>query len=90
MQAMHEALRSTGGMLASDGWTDQRKRTLLNICVNSHKGTFFMKAVDTSGELKVTDLGKAIIKAMRRTALTFANNKDLLVAECGIHIRADC
>ena len=36
----------------SDGWTDQKGRTLLNFLVSCPKGTMFMKYVDASAHIK--------------------------------------
>jgi hypothetical protein len=35
-----------------DGWTDKKKRSILNLLVNSLKGTFFLKSVDASDMLE--------------------------------------
>eukprot|EP00253_Pinus_taeda_P023211 PITA_23211 len=36
----------------SDGWTDQKGRTLINFLVSCPKGTMFMKSVDASSHIK--------------------------------------
>ena len=36
----------------SNGWTDQKGRTLIKFLVNCPKGTMFMKSVDTSSHIK--------------------------------------
>ncbi|CAH9076716.1 unnamed protein product [Cuscuta europaea] len=48
-----------GCTIMSDGWQDKRHRTLVNFCVNSSKGTVFMKAVDASSYKKT---GEALFK----------------------------
>jgi hypothetical protein len=35
-----------------DGWTDKKKRSILNLLVNSLKGTFFLKSVDATDMLE--------------------------------------
>jgi hypothetical protein len=37
-----------GCTIMTDGWTDQRRRTIINFLVNSPKGTFFLKSIDAS------------------------------------------
>lgn len=39
----------------SDGWTDKRRRTILNFLVNNTKGTVFLKLIDASHISKTTD-----------------------------------
>eukprot|EP00253_Pinus_taeda_P004477 PITA_04477 len=41
-----------GCTVMSDGWTDQKGRTLLNFLVSCPKGTMFMKSVDASAHIK--------------------------------------
>ena len=36
----------------SDGWTDQKGRTLINFLVSCPKGTMFIKSVDASHQIK--------------------------------------
>ena len=38
--------------IVSDGWTDIRRRPLINIIAISPKGIMFLKAQDCSGEVK--------------------------------------
>eukprot|EP00253_Pinus_taeda_P030591 PITA_30591 len=42
----------TGCTVMSDGWTDQKGRTLLNFLVSCPKGTMFIKFVDASNQIK--------------------------------------
>ena len=42
----------TGCTIMSDGWTDQKCRTLINFLVNCPKGTMFMKSVDACAQVK--------------------------------------
>eukprot|EP00253_Pinus_taeda_P027464 PITA_27464 len=42
----------TGCTVMSDGWTNQKGRTLLNFLVSCPKGTMFMKSVDASAHIK--------------------------------------
>jgi hypothetical protein len=46
----------TGCTVMSDGWTDQKGRTLLNFLVNCPKGTMFVKSVDASAHVKDASL----------------------------------
>ena len=43
---------SSGVTIVSDGWTDTRKRTLINIIPTSPKGVMFLKDEYCSGEVK--------------------------------------
>ena len=42
--------------IMSDGWTDQRNRTLINFLVSCPKGTMFLKSVDASNKVKSIQL----------------------------------
>eukprot|EP00253_Pinus_taeda_P023390 PITA_23390 len=42
----------TGCTVMSNGWTDQKGRTLLNFLVSCPKGTMFIKSVDASHQIK--------------------------------------
>jgi len=46
----------TGCTIMSDGWTDQRNRTLINFLVSCPKGTMFLKLVDASDKIKSAQL----------------------------------
>ncbi|XP_027177656.1 uncharacterized protein LOC113776795 [Coffea eugenioides] len=48
--------KKTGCTIMSDGWSDQRKRTMNNFLVNSPAGTVFLSSVDT------TDISKTAQK----------------------------
>jgi hypothetical protein len=37
------------------GWTDRRRRTILNFLVNSPKGTVFLKSINASHVTKTTN-----------------------------------
>ncbi|XP_058741686.1 uncharacterized protein LOC131614076 [Vicia villosa] len=39
----------------SDGWTDQKRRTIINFLVNSPMGTLFLKSIDASRISKTSD-----------------------------------
>ncbi|RVW91134.1 hypothetical protein CK203_039963 [Vitis vinifera] len=41
-----------GCSIMSDGWTDRKKRTLVNFLVNCSKGTMFMQSIDASSMIK--------------------------------------
>lgn len=42
----------TGCTIMSDGWTDQRKRTIINFLIFCSQGTMFLKSVDASSKVK--------------------------------------
>ena len=39
----------------TNGWTDRRRRTILNFLVNSPRGTVFLKSIDASDICKTAD-----------------------------------
>ena len=48
--------KKTGCTLMADGWTDQKRRTLINFLVYCPKGTVFSKSVDVSDVSKIARL----------------------------------
>eukprot|EP00253_Pinus_taeda_P002252 PITA_02252 len=46
----------TGYTIMSDGWSDQRNRTLTNFLVSCPTGTMFLKLVDASDKVKIAQL----------------------------------
>ncbi len=52
LASFQESLQLTGATITSDGWSDVRRRPLLNLLVVSPKGEMFLKAVDMGGETK--------------------------------------
>ncbi len=52
LASFQEPFQLTGATITSDGWSDVRRRPLLNLLVVSSKGEMFFKAVDTGGETK--------------------------------------
>ncbi|CAH9125516.1 unnamed protein product [Cuscuta epithymum] len=50
-----EEWKKTGCTIMSDGWSDTKKRTLINFLVNSPKGTVFLKSIDASDIVKSSD-----------------------------------
>eukprot|EP00253_Pinus_taeda_P017977 PITA_17977 len=46
----------TGCAIMSDGWTDKRNRTLINLLVSCLVGTMFLKLVDASDKVKIAQL----------------------------------
>lgn len=47
--------KKTGCTIMTDGWTDRRRRTILNFLVNSPRGTVFLKSVDASNICKTAE-----------------------------------
>eukprot|EP00253_Pinus_taeda_P032981 PITA_32981 len=45
-----------GCTIKSDGWTDQRNRTLINFLISCPAGTMFLKSVDASDKVKIAQL----------------------------------
>ena len=50
LQPHKEVWAKTGCTLMTDAWTDRKNRSLMNLCVNSERGTVFLKAIDASSE----------------------------------------
>ncbi|XP_042466180.1 uncharacterized protein LOC122048713 [Zingiber officinale] len=55
IQKYKEEWSKTGCTIMSDGWTDQRKRTMCNFLVNSPSGTVFLSSVETTDISKTAD-----------------------------------
>lgn len=52
LEAYREQVAFSEATITSNGWSDVRRRPLLNLLVVSPKGELFLKAVDTCGEVK--------------------------------------
>lgn len=52
---MSELVQKVGCTLTSDGWSSTTSRPLLNVLTVTPMGANFLKAVDTSGEVKSGD-----------------------------------
>jgi hypothetical protein len=53
---LKESWSKTGCTIMSNGWTDQRSRTILNFLIACPKGTMFLKSVDASDQVKDANL----------------------------------
>ncbi len=51
-----ESWSKTGCTITSNGWTDQRSRTILNFLIACPKGTMLLKSVDASEKVKDANL----------------------------------
>eukprot|EP00250_Pteridium_aquilinum_P035188 c8841_g1_i1 orf=218-805(+) len=49
---IREKWKRYGCSIVCDGWSDARRRPIINVMATSIYGSVFLKAVDTSGELK--------------------------------------
>ena len=47
-----QSWESTGCTVMSDGWTDDKGRSLINFLVQCTRGTMFVKSVDASARIK--------------------------------------
>eukprot|EP00253_Pinus_taeda_P032744 PITA_32744 len=52
LQKFKNSWARTGCTIMSDGWTDQRNRTIINFLVFCPQGTMFLKSVDASDKVK--------------------------------------
>ena len=50
---MKEYCKTYGCTIVSDGWTDTRNSTIINVMASSMYGSVFLKSVDTSGHVKI-------------------------------------
>ncbi|XLR35127.1 hypothetical protein S83_063027, partial [Arachis hypogaea] len=55
LEEHREYWKQVGCTIMTDGWTDKRRRTILNFLVNSPKGTVFLKSIDASHITKTAD-----------------------------------
>ena len=51
-EGYRKAWKDSGCTIMSDGWTDRKKRTLINFLVYCPKGTIFLKSVDATASSK--------------------------------------
>ena len=56
VESYREIWKKTGCTLMADGWTNQKRRTLINFLVYCPKGTIFLKTVDVSDVSKTVRL----------------------------------
>jgi len=55
LEVHRTAWKKTGYTIMTDGWTDKRRRTILNFLVNNPKGTIFLKSIDASAISKIAN-----------------------------------
>jgi len=55
VDGFHRTWRETGCTIMADGWTDRKRRTLINFLVYCPKGTVFLKSVDATDSSKNVD-----------------------------------
>ncbi|RDX71444.1 hypothetical protein CR513_49209, partial [Mucuna pruriens] len=55
LEARRAKWRKTGCTIMIDGWTDKRRRMIINFLVNNPKGTIFLKSIDASTILKTVE-----------------------------------
>jgi hypothetical protein len=54
-QSYRKSWKESGYTIMADGWTDKKKRTLVNFLVYSPKGIIFLKSVDATTNSKTGD-----------------------------------
>ena len=52
LESIKKSWKFTGCIVLSDGWTDQRGRTIINFVIACPKGTMFLKSIDASSHVK--------------------------------------
>ncbi|KAL0928982.1 hypothetical protein M5K25_000921 [Dendrobium thyrsiflorum] len=55
IEEIKRTLSETGVTIMSDGWSDMKSRSLINILVNNPYGTVFLRSVEASDEVKNAD-----------------------------------
>ena len=55
LQSHRDEWKKTGCTIMIDGWTDKKRRTIINFLVNSPKGTVFLKSIDASAISKTIE-----------------------------------
>jgi len=66
LASFQEYFQLTRATITNDGWSDVRRRPLLNLLVISPKGETFLKVVDTEGETKdVAYIAEQLIDCIR-------------------------
>ncbi|RDY13854.1 hypothetical protein CR513_01168, partial [Mucuna pruriens] len=55
LEAHRAEWKKTRCTIMTDGWTDKRRRTILNFLVNSPKGTIFLKSIDAFAISETTE-----------------------------------
>nr|KYP37281.1 hypothetical protein KK1_041536 [Cajanus cajan] len=55
LQSYRDEWEKTGCTIMTDGWTDKKRRTIINFLVNSPKGTVFLKSIDASAISKTAE-----------------------------------
>jgi len=58
LQPITNSWNQKGVTIVSDGWSDPKKRPLINFMAISESGPMFLKSVDGSGEIKDKDMIK--------------------------------
>ena len=52
LESIKKSWKFIGCTVFSDGWTDQRGKTIINFVIACLKGTMFLKSIDASSHVK--------------------------------------
>jgi len=55
LQAHKDEWKKTGCTILTDGWTNKKRRTIINFLVNIPKGTIFLKSIEASAISKTVE-----------------------------------
>ena len=55
LQSHRDEWKKMGCTIMTDGWTDKKRKTIINFLVNSPKGTVFLKSIDASAISKTAE-----------------------------------
>ncbi|KAL5559948.1 hypothetical protein UlMin_036159 [Ulmus minor] len=86
--------KKTGCTLMSDGWSDGKSRSITKFLINSHRGTVFLKSVDTSRIIKnaynlfllldsvIEEIGEEnVVQVVTDSALAYVKAGEMLMAK---------
>ena len=67
LKPVRNSWSSSGVSIISDGWTDTRRRPLVNLIASSPAGAMFLRAEDCSGEIKDSNfIAEVLISAIEQ------------------------
>ena len=67
--------KETGCTIMADGWTDQRRRTLINFLVQCPKGTVFLKSIDAT---EVSKTAETLFKLLKEVVQFVGDRKSVV------------
>ena len=84
LDPIRAAWKKYGCSILTDGWSDRKKRGIINILVSCPLGTYFLRAVDTGKKGKKTS-GSFIYRHIRQAILEVY---DICVPNSNVHVES--